>query len=127
VLADADAGRARGDGAELAADFGGRVGLEVEAVQLRETAGEEDVDHRAGVVRGAARVGRDGADERLAQQPGGKAADADLEEIPPVVVVIAARHVRPPHVTPKPEQGQSAKAPFISHNNAMALVLLLLY
>src|SRR5262249_30696420 len=44
VLADADAGGAGGDRLELAADAVGGVGLEVEAVKLRQAAGEEDVD-----------------------------------------------------------------------------------
>ncbi len=50
VLADLDAGGARRDRLELAADGVGRIGLEVEAVELREAAGEKDEDHGTGVA-----------------------------------------------------------------------------
>ena len=50
---DADAGGARGDGLELAADAVGGVGLGVEAVVLGEAAGEEDEDARRRATVGA--------------------------------------------------------------------------
>ena len=52
VFADAEAGGAGRDGAELAADRVGGVRLRVEALVLGQPAGQEDVDHRFG-ERGA--------------------------------------------------------------------------
>ena len=61
MLADLDAGRARGDRLELAADPVRGVGLQVEAVVLRQPAGEEDVDHGLGPRCLACRPDRSGA------------------------------------------------------------------
>ena len=56
----------RGDRAELAADAVGRIGLEVEAVVLRQAAGQEDVDHRPGPrAAGRGLLDRVSPDERL--------------------------------------------------------------
>src|SRR5262249_61360837 len=71
MLDDAYAGGARCDGLELAADLGGGVGLEVEAVVLGESAGEEDVDAGAG---GGLAVGRGPQGGQVA---GGQAEQAD--------------------------------------------------
>ena len=46
MLTDVRAGRARADRFELTANLHGRVRLQIEALMLRESAGEEDVDHR---------------------------------------------------------------------------------
>ncbi len=57
--------RARGDRLELAADLVRGVGLQVEAVVLRQAAGEEDVDDRPGLPAPAAPAGgRQGAQAR---------------------------------------------------------------
>src|SRR5262249_47773131 len=45
MLANAGSGRARGDRLELTADVRGGVRLQVEAVLLGQSAGEENVDH----------------------------------------------------------------------------------
>src|SRR4051794_6345987 len=58
MLADADSGRACRDGAELAANFGRCVRLQIETVMLRKPARQEDIDARprpspgAGAARG---------------------------------------------------------------------------
>ena len=51
MLADLDAGDTGGDRLELAADFGRRVGFEIDHVLMRRPAGQED--HDDGLVRGA--------------------------------------------------------------------------
>ncbi len=63
MLADLNAGRARGNGVEFAADRVRGVGLHVEAVVLGQPTGEEDVNHRLGLRRfgGDAAGGRHGS------------------------------------------------------------------
>ena len=51
MLADIDSGRPRGDRPELAADALRRIRLEVEALQLRQSTGEENIDDRPGLRR----------------------------------------------------------------------------
>ena len=59
VLADRHPRRARGDRPELAADVGRRFGLEVEALVLRQSPREEDVDDRPSArASGRRRAGR---------------------------------------------------------------------
>src|SRR5689334_7571173 len=58
MFADADTGGAGGDRVELAEDLGGGVGLQIEAIQLRQAAGEEDVDGRPRLVAARRIAGR---------------------------------------------------------------------
>ena len=48
MFADLDSGRVRRDRAKLASNLGRRIRLQVEALELRQTTREEDVDDRAG-------------------------------------------------------------------------------
>ena len=52
-LAEADAGQRGADGAEAAADLGGRVGLGVERVDVRDAAGHPQDDDRPRLARPA--------------------------------------------------------------------------
>src|ERR1019366_1992678 len=81
VLADLNPRRACRNGPKLAADFGGGIGLQVEAVELRKATRKKDVNDCAGVRRGPLRVGGNGTDERLTHQSGTQAADTDRERL----------------------------------------------
>src|SRR5436309_3413627 len=48
MLADLDAGSSGGDRLEFAPDRFRGLGLEIEAIQLRQASGEEDIDYRPG-------------------------------------------------------------------------------
>ncbi len=84
MLADHRAGNVRGDRAVIAADFGGGVGLEVEAVVMRQSAAEVDEDHRSGPGVGRTNGFRGGfAPEQLRQRKPEHAQTADAQEIAP--------------------------------------------
>ena len=81
MLGDADAGQRRRDGAELAADLGGGVGLGIEGVVMARAALHPQQDAADGLALGAAgrrrprRLQAEEAGQRQTQ--GGQAADAE--------------------------------------------------
>src|SRR5437762_2824429 len=93
MLADLDARYVRRDRLELAAVFRGRVGLQVEGVDVARAAAEVDEDRR-GRLAASDRAGL-GQPQVIGQPQAGRAEHADPEEIAPPDPVAAsiARHV----------------------------------
>src|SRR5690348_2331418 len=96
MLADLHRGRPGGNRSELAADGDGALGLGVETVDLRQSAGEEDVD--AGPRR-LALPARGPQGSQLADTQPEQADGAGLKGCPPrdegVLEVIASEHADP--------------------------------
>ena len=93
LLADLDAGYVGLDGPEFAADLLGRLGLEVEEIQMRRTAGQVNINHRlvraAGFLRGLHL-------EQLPQRKPARGHTADLQKIPArIAIAMAAAVVTP--------------------------------
>ena len=93
LLADLNAGHVGLDGPKLAADFLGRIRLEVEEIQMRRTAGQVNINHRlvraAGLLRGLHL-------EQLPQRKPARGHAANLQKIPPrVPIAMAAALVTP--------------------------------